>query len=78
MKDGQEITADELSQLAKQARTDAGLTQAEAAERMGVAQPTLAQAENEPQRSLRKLRRRMIFEFAGYELDGPFWRLRRK
>jgi hypothetical protein len=37
----------------------------------------LAQAENEPQRSLSKLRRRMIAELGGFELDGPFWRLRK-
>jgi len=77
MKDGQEITGDQLASLAKQARTGAGLTQAAAAERMGVAQPTLAQAENEPQRSLSKLRRRMIAELGGFELEGPFWRLRK-
>lgn len=62
-----------LSQLAKKAREDKGLTQALAAKILNVQQPTLAQAENNPKRKLTKLRIRIIQEFTGYKVEGPFF-----
>ena len=78
MKDGELILESELHQAAKAARQAAGLTQSKAAEELDVQQPTLAQAENEPERRLTKLRLRMIERYAGYEAEGPSYRLRKK
>jgi len=69
----------ELAALARLARQDAGITQTEAAHRLGVSRPTVAQAENEPTRPLSALRRKMISEFSGgYRCVGPFWIIARK
>lgn len=76
--DGQTVTKADLCKLAKQARTGAGKTQAEAAEDFDVAQPTVAQAENDAERYLFDLRRRMLERYAGFTVDGPFWRLRER
>ncbi len=67
----------ELHIAAKKAREEAGLTQAEAAKRLNVQQPTLAQAENNPTRKLTKLRIRMIEEFSGGKVNvqGPLYRI---
>lgn len=76
--DGQTVTKADLCQLAKQARTGAGKTQAEAAEDFSVSQPTVAQAENDPDRYLFDLRQRMLERYAGLTVEGPFWRLRKQ
>ena len=69
----------DLGRLAKEARIDAGVSQAEAARRLGVSQPVIAQAENEPKRSLTALRLRMIAELSGgYEFVGPYFICKRK
>ena len=74
MEHGHIITERQLARLAKQAREFAGISQTEAARRLGVAQPTIAQAENAPGRKLTELRRRMISEFGlGYETAGPYY-----
>ena len=77
MRDGQAIPESELHQAAKEARKAAGVTQAAAAEELGVQQPTLAQAENEPERRLTKLRIRMIEKYGGYQVDGPTYHLKK-
>ena len=75
--DGQTVTKADLCTLAKQARQDAGKTQAEAAEDFDVAQPTVAQAENDAERYLFDLRRRMLERYAGFTVEGPTWTLRK-
>ncbi len=71
---GRLLTASELAQAARQARRDAGLSQREAARRLGVAQATLAQAESAPRRSLQALRARMVAELStGMEVSGPYF-----
>jgi len=76
---GQVVPESKLAALAKQARIDAGITQTEAAQRLGVSRPTVVQAENEPTRPLSALRRKMILEFSGgYRCVGPYWILARR
>ena len=71
---GRLLTESELAQAAQEARHFAGLSQQQAARRLGVAQATLAQAESAPKRSLRALRRRMVAELsAGLQVQGPYF-----
>ncbi len=71
---GHLLTASELAQAAQEARHSSGLSQQEAARRLGVAQATLAQAESAPKRSLQALRSRMVAELsAGMEVSGPYF-----
>ena len=71
---GRLLTASELAQAAQEARHGSGLSQQEAARRLGVAQATLAQAESAPKRSLQALRTRMVAELsAGMEVSGPYF-----
>ncbi len=71
---GHLLTASELAQAAQEARHSSGLSQQEAARRLGVAQATLAQAESAPKRSLQALRTRMVEELsAGMEVSGPYF-----
>ena len=76
---GRLLTESELAQAARQARHDAGLSQREAARRLGVAQATLAQAESAPKRSLQALRTRMVAELsAGMEVSGPYFVIKQR
>lgn len=71
---GRLLSAAELAQAARQARQFAGLSQEQAARRLGVSQATLSQAECAPRRSLQALRRRMIGELsAGLQVNGPYY-----
>jgi DNA-binding XRE family transcriptional regulator len=78
VKHNQIVTADQLAGLAKQAREQAGRTRQEAANDFGVSWASVFQAEEEPQRSLMELRRRMLERYAGYALEGPLYRLLRR
>ena len=76
---GHLLTALELAQAAQEARHFAGLSQQEAARKLGVAQATLAQAESAPKRSLQALRTRMVAELsAGMEVSGPYFVVKRR
>ncbi len=71
---GHLLTASELAQAAQEARHSSGLSQQQAARRLGVAQATLAQAESAPKRSLQALRSRMVGELsAAMEVSGPYF-----
>jgi DNA-binding XRE family transcriptional regulator len=72
------INEDELCALAKRFRAAAGKSRAEAARRLGVARPTVFQAEEDPQQALLKLRKRIIEEYSDFDVTGPFYVLRRK
>ncbi len=65
----------DLAALAKNLREERGLTQEKAADLLGVSQPTLSQAENNADKNLTKLRIKMIREFGGIKIDGPFYKL---
>ena len=67
-----------LGSLAKKLREAAGKTRAEAARNLGVARPSIFQAEEEPELGLVKLRKRIIEEYSDFEVVGPFYVLRKK
>jgi len=79
MEHGHAVTEGALARLAKQARTEAGVTQAKAARQLGVSQTNISFAETDPRRSLTKLRKTMIALYSGgYEITGPFYVVKRK
>lgn len=67
----------DLSALAREALEASGLTQAQAAERLGVSQPSIAQALGRT-KGLDALRRRIVEAFTEYRVVGPEYRLVRK
>lgn len=64
---------DELPALARSVRTGAGLTQQEAADRLGVSKPSISRAERLKGGSYLNLQQRIIEEIGGYDLRGPLW-----
>ena len=72
------VEESELAALAKKYRVEAGKTSAQAARELGVARPTMHQAEDEPERSLSKLRKQIIEAYSDYEVIGPVYLLRKK
>lgn len=75
MQTGRDYTEADLTELARQAWQGSSLTQAQAAEQLGVKVPTFNQAVNAPARSLTALRIRIIEELAGFAVEGPVYRL---
>ena len=76
---GHLVPAGDLGNLARHARYEAGLTQAEVAERLGVSQSAIAHAETGRSRgSLVQLQRRIITELGEFQCDGPFFLIREK
>ncbi|MFN0068171.1 MAG: hypothetical protein ACKVYV_11095 [Limisphaerales bacterium] len=71
------VTEPELAALAKAARLGAGRTKAEAARELGVAAPTVFNAEERPELSLTRLRIRMIEHYSDRRVAGPLFRLSR-
>jgi DNA-binding XRE family transcriptional regulator len=67
-----------LAALAKQFRLAAGKRRAEAARELGVARPTVVQAEENPELSLSKLRMRIIERYSNYKVIGPVYLLEEK
>jgi len=79
MEHGHVVSEAALAALAKQARLEAGVTQAKAARQLGVTQTNISFAETDPQRSLTKLRKAMIALYSGgYEIAGPLFVVKRK
>jgi DNA-binding XRE family transcriptional regulator len=72
------VEESELAALAKSFRESAGKNRAEAARELKVAAPTLHQAEEEPARSLQKLRKQIIEKYSDYEIVGPVYLLQKK
>lgn len=69
------LTEAELAALAKKCRVAAGKNRAEAARELGVARPSLVQAEDCPERSFTRLRIRIIEQYSAYKIQGPLFRL---
>ncbi len=79
MQHGHVVSEAALARLAKQARTEAGVTQAKAARQLGVTQTNISFAETDAERSLTKLRKAMIALYSdGYEIAGPYYVVKRK
>ncbi len=74
MKNGEMLTEAQLAALAKQYRIAAGKTRAAAGRDLGVKSPSIFHAEETPEQSLNKLRKRMIEHYSPYVVNGPaFW-----
>jgi len=72
------FTEDALAAAAKQMRTRAGRSRAQAARDMRVSQTSIFHAEESPQEGLMKLRIRMIQKYSPYKVVGPVYLLQRK
>ena len=75
MKSPQYVEESALAALAKKYREASGKTRAQAAREMGIKQPSIFHAEESPEHSFTKLRRRMIEAFSNVKVSGPFYRL---
>ena len=78
MKAKKELTEADLAALAKKSRESAGRTRAEAAREMGVKHPSIFHAEESPDKSFLKLRKRMIETYSPYLVRGPLFFLEKK
>jgi DNA-binding XRE family transcriptional regulator len=68
------VTERELAALAKRYRIASGKNRAQAARELGVARPAIIYAEEAPEKSLFKLRKRIIEAYSPYKVVGPvFW-----
>ena len=68
----------DLGRLAKEFRIAAGKNRSEAARELGVARPSLIQAEDSPERPLVLLRKRIIEKYSRYTVSGPLYVLEKK
>lgn len=69
------LTENQLARLARQFREQAGKSRAAAARDMKVAQVSIFRAEENPEESLFKLRKRMIEKYSPYKVRGPVFLL---
>lgn len=67
------VTEKDLAALAKKYREAAGKTRAEAAHELGVSRPTLTNAEEEVERSLTRIRIRIIETYSPLKVSGPLY-----
>ncbi len=65
----------DLAKLAKQFRVAAGKTRAAAARELGVSRPSIFNAEEKPEDSLFKLRKRIIEKYSDFRVIGPEYHL---
>ena len=72
------LTERQLAGLAKTYREQAGKSRADAARDMGVAQVSIFRAEENPEESLFRLRKRMIEKYSPFKVKGPMFLLERK
>lgn len=77
IRDGAFVRIWEIAQVVGVARRQQGLSKAEAAHALDIACEQVERAESRYHHMLR-LRKRMLEEFAGYTIDGPYYQLRRK
>lgn len=68
----------ELAGLAKKYREAAGKSRAEAARELKVARPTVVNAEEHPERSLTRVRIRLIEAYSPLKISGPHYLVERK
>ena len=72
------LTENDLMALAKKHRKATGKTRATVARELGVARPTVVQAEENPEQSLTKLRIRIIETYSSYKITGSWYKLETK
>lgn len=72
------VSEAELATLAKKCREAAGKTRAQAARELKVSNPSIFQAEESPEKSLFKLRKRIIQKYSVLRVRGPVYLLEQK
>lgn len=72
------VPEQDLATLAKQFRSEAGISKAQAGRELGVTRGTIQQAEEYPHVSLTKLRVKMIERYSPFSIAGPIFILKRK
>ena len=72
------VGAKQLCAIAKRYRIAAGKSRAQAARELGVARPAIVYAEEAPEKSLFKLRKRIIEKYSPHKVVGPAFWLERK
>jgi DNA-binding XRE family transcriptional regulator len=70
------VTESQLAALAKKHRIRAGKNRAEAARELRVARPAIIYAEDYPEMSFTKLRRRLIETYSTQRVTGPLFLIR--
>ncbi len=78
MKSSNYVEECELAALAKKYREGVGKTRAQAARDMGIRQTSIFHAEESPEQSFTKLRRRMIEAYSNLKVSGPSFRIDEK
>jgi DNA-binding XRE family transcriptional regulator len=68
----------ELAALAKEFRTQVGRSKADVGRELEVSRPSMQDAEEHPERSMTRLRLRIIEACSPYRVEGPFYRLVKK
>jgi hypothetical protein len=72
------FSEDELAALTKHFREKSGKRKVDMARELNLGAPTIQQAEDYPELSLTKVRKRIIEACSPYELVGPVFFLKRK
>ena len=72
------VTERELAAVAKRYRVASGKNRTQVARELGVARPAVIYAEESPEKSLFKLRKRIIEKYSPYKVVGPIVFLEKK
>jgi DNA-binding XRE family transcriptional regulator len=67
-----------LAAVAKRFRVASGKNRSEAARELGIARPSLIHAEDFPEKTFLKLRKRIIEKYSPFKVGGPGYWLERK
>jgi len=78
MRKQRDLTEKELAAHAKKIRKATGKIRAQVARELGVARPTVVQAEENPELGLTKLRIRIIETYSPNKVTGPWYKLEPK
>ena len=78
MKSVEYVEEQALAALAKKFRLASGRSKVEVANEMGIKPPSVHHAEESPEQSFTKLRRRMIEAYSDFKVSGPFFKLEPK
>lgn len=73
-----QVLEKELAAIARKYRMATGKNRAEAARELGVARQSLIHAEDFPEKSMFKLRKRVIEKYSSYRVVGPVYWLKKK
>lgn len=72
------VAETDLAAIAKQYRIAAGRTRVQAANELGVVRQSILYAEERPDKSFFKLRKRIIEKYSNYKVVGPVYWLQKE